>query len=251
MDKNDSSLSRMLGVLDLFTDQRLEWSAEEITAALNVSLPTAYRYLRVLSEAGLLQHNHHALYTLGPRVVVFDYLIRQSDPVLNCAIPFMKDLVNQTGLDCVLSSLHGDQFLDTHREYCMAPVNLSYGRGRPRPLFQGAAPKVILAGLGAAQLHKLFDAHAREIELAGLPKDWAEFRHHFSQIRKKGYYFSGGELEENISAIAVPIHQETEGSRATMCALSLVSSKQRMEVIDLNKLTPILQRTAKEIVARL
>jgi DNA-binding IclR family transcriptional regulator len=118
-------------------------------------------------------------------------------------------------------------------------------------LFQGAAPKVILAGLSSARLHKLFDAHTPQIAEAGLPTNWVQFRQHFSQIRKQGYYFSAGELEDNISALAVPIQCETAGSKAIMCALSLVSSKQRMEVIDLSKLTPILQRTAQDIVARL
>ena len=45
-DKADSSLARMLGVLELFSDQRLHWSAEDIAQTLGVSLPTSYRYLR-------------------------------------------------------------------------------------------------------------------------------------------------------------------------------------------------------------
>ena len=42
-DKADSSIARMIGVLDLFTDQRLLWSAEVIADALQVSRPTGYR----------------------------------------------------------------------------------------------------------------------------------------------------------------------------------------------------------------
>ena len=54
-DKADSSLSRMLGVLDLFCEQRLHWSAEDIAETMGVSLPTSYRYLKTLSDAGLLR----------------------------------------------------------------------------------------------------------------------------------------------------------------------------------------------------
>ena len=146
-DKADSSLSRMLSVLDLFSDQRLQWSAEDISEALQVSLPTGYRYVRMLTESGLLQHSADSQYTLGPRIIVLDHYIRQADPVLQHGIPFMKELVAQTGLDCVVSALLGQQLLDTHRELGQAPANLSYGRGRPRPLFKGGAPKVILAAL--------------------------------------------------------------------------------------------------------
>ena len=54
-DKADSSLARMLSVLDLFDDQRLQWSADDISEALGVSLPTGYRYVKMLTDAGLLQ----------------------------------------------------------------------------------------------------------------------------------------------------------------------------------------------------
>ena len=165
-ESSSSSLARMLSVLDLFSDQRLHWSAEEISAALGVSLPTSYRYLKTLSDAGLLQHGLDARFTLGPRSIILDHYIRQADLVLQCAMPLMKELVAQTGFDCVISSLHGDQLLDTHREYGTMPADLSYGRGRPRPLFQGGAPKVILAGLPTTQLHKVFDAHPADIAAA-------------------------------------------------------------------------------------
>ena len=247
-DKADSSLARMLGVLDLFTEQRLHWTADEISEALQVSLPTGYRYVKMLTDAGLLQRAGDAQVTLGPRIVVLDHYIRQADPVLQHGIPFMKELVALTGFDCVVSSLLGTQLLDTHREYSSVPADLSYDRGRPRPLFLGAAPKVILAGMPTPLLHRIFDAHLNEITAVGLPDEWAGFRRYFSQIRKNGFYFSNGELEANLAAIAVPL-QQADGT--VIGALSLVTTVQRMAVIDLSKLTPLVQRAAREISSRL
>lgn len=247
-DKADSSLARMLSVLDLFSDQRLHWSAEDIGETLGVSLPTSYRYLKTLSDAGLLRRGTDAQFTLGPRIVVLDHFIRQADPVLQCGVPFMKELVAQTGFDCVVTSLHGDQLLDTHREYGTMPANLSYGRGRPRPLFQGGAAKVVLAGLPTPLLHKLLDTRSDEVAAAGLPTDWPNFRRYYSQIRKDGFYFSNGELETTLAAIAVPL-QQADGT--VIGALSLVTTVQRMAVIDHAKLTPLIQRAAREISARL
>jgi DNA-binding IclR family transcriptional regulator len=247
-DKTDSSLARMLSVLDLFTEQRLSWSAEDISESLGVSLPTSYRYLKTLGDAGLLRRGQDAQFSLGPRIVVLDHYIRQADPVLRCGIPFMRELVTQTGFDCVVSSLHGDQLLDTHREHGSEPASLSYGRGRPRPLFLGAAPKVILAELSAAHLHRLLDRHTDEVGAAGLPTEWAAFRRYYNAIRKDGHYFSNGELEPNLAAIAVPLRQ-ADGT--AVGALSVVTTVQRMAVIDRAKLTPLVQRAAQEIGARL
>jgi DNA-binding IclR family transcriptional regulator len=247
-DKADSSLARMLGVLDLFTEQRLHWTADEISEALQVSLPTGYRYVKMLTDAGLLQRTGDAQVTLGPRIIVLDHYIRQADPVLQHGVPFMKELVALTGFDCVVSSLLGTQVLDTHREYSSVPADLSYGRGRPRPLFLGAAPKVILAQLPTGTLHKIMDAHAAEIAAAGLPAQWPEFRRYFSRIRKAGFYFSNGELEPSLGAMAVPL-QAADGR--VIGALSLVSGVQRMAMVEPSKLTPLLQRAATDICSRL
>ncbi|MEY2685202.1 MAG: hypothetical protein RJA09_2346 [Pseudomonadota bacterium] len=247
-DKTDSSLARMLSTLDLFSDQQLHWTADAISDALQVSLPTGYRYVKMLTEAGLLQRGADSRYTLGPRIVVLDHYIRQADPVLQHGIPFMQELVAQTGLDCVVSALHGDQLLDTHREMGQSPAHLGYGRGRPRPLFQGGAPKVILANWTPVALHKLLDKHTTPIADAGLPTDWPSFRRYFSQIRKAGHYISRGELEPSLSAVAAPLFR-ADGS--VLGALSVVTTVQRMAVIDEAKLAQLVMRAAHDISVRM
>jgi DNA-binding IclR family transcriptional regulator len=246
-DKSLSSLSRMLSVLDLFSEQQRTWTAEAITEALQVSLPTGYRYVKMLVDAGLLQRAADSHYTLGARIVVLDHYIRMDDPVLQHATPFMAELVEKTGFDCVISGLYGERVLDTHREVGKSPATLSYGRGRPRPLFQGAAPKVILSCFTPARLHKVFDQHSEDIAHAGLPTEWNQFRKYYSAIRKAGHYFSNGELEANLAAVAAPL-QKPDGT--ILGAISLVTAVQRMAVIDLPKLTQLLTRTAQEITAR-
>jgi DNA-binding IclR family transcriptional regulator len=246
-----SSLQRMMAVLDLFTEGHLSWTAEAIALALQVSLPTSYRYVKVLVDAGLLQRADASAYSLGPRIILLDHYIRTSDPVLRHAAPFMQELTEATGFDCVMSAHHGLphslQVLDTHREYGKSPVNLSFGRGRPRPLFLGAAPKVILACFPPAQLHKVFDAKGADIRAAGLPLDWPAFRKYFSAIRKAGIYFSNGELEGNLAAIAAPL-LKTDGT--VLGAVSLVSTVSRMGLTDRAKLARLVGRTAQDIAAR-
>jgi DNA-binding IclR family transcriptional regulator len=248
IDKTDSSGARVLSVLDLFSDQRLLWTPEAIADALQVSLPTAYRYVKLLTEAGLLQRTADAQVTLGPRIIVLDHYIRQADPVLQHGVPFMKELVAQTGLDCVVTALYGGQLLDTHREFGAAPASLSYGRGRPRPLFRGGAPKVVLAHFAPAALHKLFDARHAELQAAGLPDDWPAFRRYYARIRKAGFYLSVGELEAHLAALAAPLFR-ADGS--VFGAVSLVGTVPRMAVIDTGKLAPLVQRAAQDISARM
>jgi DNA-binding IclR family transcriptional regulator len=246
-DKAFSSLARMLGVLDLFTEEHPVWSAEAVAEALEVSIPTAYRYVKLLVESGLLQRSAESQYSLGPRIIVLDHFIRAGDPVLQHAIPFMQELVETTGFDCVLSGLYGQQVLDTHREYGKTPADLGYGRGRPRPLFLGGAPKVILSCFTPTALHKVFDQRRDEIAQAGLPTEWPTFRKYYSNIRKTGHYLSLGELEPNLAALAAPL-QKADGT--VLGAISLVTTVQRMAVIDAPKLAALVMRCAGDIAIR-
>ena len=246
-DKSDSSLARMLSVLDLFNERQQSWTAEAITEALRVSLPTGYRYVRMLTDAGLLQRASDSHYSLGPRIMVLDHYIRQADPVLRHAIPFMKELVTLTGFDCVVSGLYGRQILDTHQELSPTPANLSYGRGRPRPLFRGAAPKLILAQLPPAALARIFESHRVDIIQAGLPAEWPEFRKTYAAVRRAGYAVSVGEVDQNVAAIGVPLQHHPSPNPG---ALTLISSVDRMALIDRPRLIELLKRAAEDIVGR-
>jgi len=247
-EKSATSLERMLRGLDLFDDEHLTRTAEEIASLLDVSLPTGYRYVKTLGDAGLLQRAGDSRYALGPRIVVLDYYIRRADPLLQVAIPHMAELVEKTSFDCVTSAWFGSQILDTHREMGKAPATLSYGRGRPRPLFSGGAPKVILASFPPAQLRKLFDAHPADIARAGLPTEWPAFRKYYAAIRRAGCYVSRGELEPQLAAIAAPI---PKADGAVWGALSVVIDMPRIDVVDVPRVVQLVRQAAGRIADEL
>jgi DNA-binding IclR family transcriptional regulator len=238
----------MLGVLDLFDDTHLMRTAEDIAAALDVSLPTSYRYVRLLLQAGLLQRVEDSHYALGPRIILLDHYIRRADPVLKVGLPVMRELVDATGFDCVLTGVFGLQVLDTYREMGTSPASLAYGRGRPRPLFLGAAPKVLLASFSSTQLKKVFESKHEEAVRAGLPAEWSEFRRYYAAIRKAGHYISKGELEPQLAAVAAPILKPDGGAWA---AISLVFDTSRLAIVDLEKMVRLITEAATRIGGRL
>lgn len=243
-----TSLAKMLSILDLFSAEHSQWTAESVCEALDFSRPTGYRYVKELVDTGLLQRLSNGYYCLGPRIILLDYHIRMADPVLKAGIPLMRDLVEQTGCDCVISAIYGTHILDIHRETGAEQLALAYGRGRPRPLFQGAAPKVILAAFPRTRLKKIYDTFAAEIAAVDLASDWDEFRSSMASVRKQGYYLSLGELEPEMSAIAAPLmttDQEVVG------AISLVTSTKRMNILDQAVLTELIRRTAGYISAQI
>jgi DNA-binding IclR family transcriptional regulator len=214
-----TSPAKAFAVLDLFSSERPVWHADEISRALGYSRATGYRYVRDLIEAGFLQKMSAGRYALGARIIQLDYQLRQSDPVLQAAVPIMESLASRTGLDVVMSAIFGTQVVDTYRSNRGTSLELAYSRGRPRPLFQGAAPKVLIAHLPRATLLRLHKSHAKEIAAAQLGNNWDQFRSCMAKIGALPIYLSLGEVERNIGAAAVPVLNE-EGD--VVAALSLV-----------------------------
>jgi DNA-binding IclR family transcriptional regulator len=237
-----SSITRLLSILELFSQARPFLSVEDVAAELDCSAPTAYRYVRELVDAGLLVRFAGGDYGLGPRILKLDYHLRISDPLLAAGQPIMRELSEHTGLDVVMSRWYGNELVDTHRETHDAALDLRYGRGRPRPLFLGAAPKAILSTFPKAKLAVLFDQYPDEIAQSGLGATLDEFRASLFKIRRAGFYLSRDELENGISAIASPLF--TDDSGEAVGALALIVPTQRLEFANLDRLVESIQEAS-------
>ena len=80
--QGDTSIARVLGILDLFTPDAPVWTVDMLVDRLLVGRATIYRYIRALCDAGFLVAVSRAGYVLGPRFIEFDRSIRMADPLL-------------------------------------------------------------------------------------------------------------------------------------------------------------------------
>ncbi len=200
------SLARMLSTLDLFTEDRSGLDVDEIASGLRCSKPTAYRYVKLLTNAGLLAPGPGTTYRLGTRIIQLDRQIRLTDPMLGRGEAVMQELSERFGENLLLCGYYGDQLICTAQVWTHHQGLLtSYTRGRPMPLLRGAAGKVILAHLPSARLRSLMLRDPRKIAEAGLGQTWMEFRDALRAIRRKGYAVTYGEIDATTAGIAAPI----------------------------------------------
>lgn len=238
-----SSISKMLSILDLFTEKKPVWTSEEIINELHFSTPTGYRYLRELSNSGLLT-NENGKFAIGPKIIQLDCLIRESDPTIKNGRPIMNELMKLTGCEVLLSNIYNNQILIVHIEtQDEAKSIVTYKRGMPHPLFRGATAKIIISNLNRNQLSKLYEQHKDEIEQSNLGRSFDEFRAHLASIRKQGYYISHEELDRGVSGIAVPVFSggNVKG------ALCLVIPTQSFEYYNKEKLIETLLEASDRI----
>jgi len=241
-----SSLTSTLSVLTLFSAEEPVWTAERIIERLGFTRPTGYRYVRELLSAGFLVRVASGSYALGPRIIALDYQIRQSDPLLKAGLPVIHGLVAACGCEINLIGLYGEQIVTTHQQHGVEHLPLSFGRGRPMPLFRGAGSKIIVANFARAKLRKLYDAHALDAGAAGLGADWESFKTTMAAIRRAGYARTDGELDTGFVGIAAPVfNAEGEIMGSVIAALS----RQRLGITDLNRLIELITSAGQRISA--
>lgn len=206
-----SSLEKMLGLLDLFTSGSPAWPTEELIRLSGTSRSTCYRYIKALQAAGLLTPVAGGAWMLGPRIIELDRTMRLCDPVTVGGTPSMRRLAaeaGQSGLLCLLFS--GTVMCVADMPAPGAPAGL-FSRGQRRPLFAGAASKVILAHLPPHQLRAIFARHRPAIEAANLGGDWESFRHGLRQIREAGHSITQSEFLPGVIGIAAPLFNAEGG----------------------------------------
>ena len=87
------SLEKMISILDLFEGTEMEWAPEAMADRLELTRSTLYRYLKVLSDAGLLTSLPGVGFTLGPRIAELDFRMRHSDPLISASRPVMAEIL--------------------------------------------------------------------------------------------------------------------------------------------------------------
>ncbi|MEO8388775.1 IclR family transcriptional regulator C-terminal domain-containing protein [Polaromonas sp.] len=241
-----NSLSRMLEVLKLFSADQPVIDIEIVCSQLRYTPASAYRYVRELSNAGLLVRLPRG-YALGPRIIELDRHMTQFDPLLSASHDIVGDLVAQTSLELLISELYGSTVINILQRSGAEEQTLNYGRGRPMDLFHSATSRVILAYLLPRQLRRLFDSAAPG-DLERLGSTWKDFSKAMLRIRKDGYCISEGELDPDKSGIAAPIFDEKQ---RILGSITLVGNSERFNAFNRDFLSGLVTDAAGKITSRI
>lgn len=230
-----SSLEKMIEILDLFEEEHLRWAPEQMMARLGCPRSTLYRYLRVLTNAGLVTSLPDVGYTLGPRIAELDYEMRSSDPLIGSGRPLLQALVREIAGIGLLCRYYKGRVLCVHQEAGASGIRSAYERGRAMPMGRGAASRVILAWLRPAQLKQLYEEQSREFSRIGMGRTLEDVQEFLRQIRKQGYCVSHGEVTPGVIGIAAPV-LDSEGSVIGSLSVTVpdagVSERRRRFMID-------------------
>lgn len=241
-----TSISKILSILDLFTDEKSMITIDDIIDNLSVSVPTGYRYLKELCDSGLLTKISSNTYSIGPKIIKLDYHIRKTDPMINAGKDIMKDLALITVGEVLLSNIYNeDEIINIHSEVAQNLNNnmLTYSRGKPHPKFAGATAKIILAYLSKAKLKKIYEENEEEIRQSKFAKNMDEFISILQTYKKQGYVVTHGELDDNVTGVAAPIFN---ANHQILGCLTLVIPSSRLPILDKEKIINLVVMSAEQ-----
>jgi DNA-binding IclR family transcriptional regulator len=163
------------------------------------------------------------------------------------AQPVMKRLTEGLPAHTVtlLCRLFRSQVMCVHQESTQRPdYAVSYERGRPMPLFRGAASKIILAHMSLRAVKALYAEQAAKFAQAALGKNWAEVKEKLRTLRTAGLSVTYGELDPGMCGISVPVF-ETEG--VIVGSLSVVIPVRELTPERLHHISTLLSDAAREV----
>jgi len=250
-----STLTRALGVLALFSTMKPLLSAEDIAAHLGYTRSTAYRYLKDLAEAGLIAPASGGNYSLGPRIVELERMLALTDPLYLAGASVLPAHRREDSV-LLLHSLYQEKVLCIYKvgpdvlQHKGERITIRRARGIPFSLFQGAASLAMLPYLSQHRIRQTFLRFQKQIAIAGLGSDWAEFRVQMNAIRRAGYATSRGQITPLVMGVAVPIvlpdDQRLIGSLARACHVANMPRDQ--EAACAEELRILSQKIANEYI---
>lgn len=220
------SARRLLSIMLCFTRARPALTSREISELTGIALPTIYRYLSVLKEAGLvISDEKQGSFHLSVRFVGLAEAAEAADPLIELADPIMRELAADTGETVLLVRVAGQAATCVHRIESAHHLRTSYEPGQPVPLARGASARILVGAMPARTRNAIFD-HVASSDPAAAQR----LRADVEQAATQGWATSSGEVDNGIWATAAAIRGNRD---EVIAALSVPAPVVRMS--DANK----------------
>ncbi|OKL35289.1 IclR family transcriptional regulator [Domibacillus mangrovi] len=219
------STMKTLEILDLYDMETRKLTVAEMASKLNQPQSSVYRHVRMLKEKGYLMDDHEGSYKLGYKFLKFSKIVSMDTNITVVSYPYMQQLtknIGETSLLMVYSDLHA---------ICLAAVNssesikVSAEVGQIFPLYGGASSKSLLAFLNETIVNELFEKGMVKKHTDKTILDINELKQDLLEIKKRGYAFSSGEIDQGVISYGVPIYNY---NNKIIASLSIVGPMARL-----------------------
>lgn len=149
---------RTVRLLTSFSKDRHTLTAKELAASAGIPLPSVYRYIAALKDAGLLVDDDQGGYHLSPRFIELAKAAEAAESIIELADGPMRELAAVTGETVLLVRLVNDSAVCVHSIESGQALRITIEPGTTMPLEQGASAKLLLAAMKPDRLRARLNA---------------------------------------------------------------------------------------------
>lgn len=241
------AVSRAIQLLKLFDDDNPELDLQALTELSGLNKSTTFRILTALESEGLVQKSNDG-YRLGAEAIVLGGRAMRSNTLRRVSREPLEALSQKTGETVTLEVLHLaedncfyslviDEVVGRHL------VGISQYIGSRLAVHATSTGKALLAYQKDTVLENLWQQEKKRFTKNTIHSP-EKLKKQLKTIRKQGYAFAKGELEQGLMTAAAPIFG-TNGE--VQAALSIVAPSIRIDESKLAELAQEVVKTAKKI----
>lgn len=202
---NTSSVEKAFGLLEFLAEQGRPASLQEVTEAVKLPKPTAYRLLQALQKLGYVTRPADSRsYLVGPRTARLAAVDPHAD-VKSAAQPLLRRLHEQFNETINLGALSGGQVLYLDFLETTQALRFIVTPGQNDPYFRTALGRAAAAQLSDAQLDRLLTGTRFEALTPHTVRTRQELRRRILQVRELGYAEENEEAVEGVCCLAVSL----------------------------------------------
>lgn len=237
------SARRLLSLVLCFTRERPVLTATELAEMCGLSVPTVYRHLAVLRDAGfVVGSDRNRGFHLSVSMVRLAGAAEAADPLIDLADPIMRELAADTGETVLLVRAVDRAATCIHRIESIHPLRTSYEPGQSVAFERGASARILIGAMPTRAQRAIYDhLAAQDPAAARLLKTQVEL------AAKRGWATSAAEVDAGIWATAAAIRDSDD---RVIGALSVPAPMARMSRATKDRILDQVKTAAREVSRR-
>lgn len=195
------SIERAMNVLKCFDSEHQEIGLLEFVDMLGLNKSTLYRILSNLVDGGFADINSEGKYVIGSEIVRLANISQNNDFLKHAAEDLLRHAAEVSGETAILTKYEQGKAICIDRIESSKVLKITSEIGRVVPLFRGATGKIIAAYLSEEEKTRCLAVQKK------LFSNWEneESEEEFGEIRKAGYSITKSEVDDGVTAFAVPL----------------------------------------------
>lgn len=218
----------------------------EVSVRSGMTRAAARRILLTLLELGYVAQEDR-MFVLTPRILDLGYAYLSSMPLANIAQPIMVELGSRLNHSCSVAALDGPEvvyLLRVPKRNLLHTPGVSLA-GMRLPAYVSSMGRVLLAALPEAKLKACLDASDLKAHTPRTIWRRTALESEIRKCRRQNYSLIIDELEEGLSAVAMPI---VDASGQTIAAMNIACNS---GVVKRHELISVILPELRQAVSRL